>query len=637
MARADTLFRGMSYRLEPDFERPQLEVPTELADRMRGRLALLYGEATEPVWRELERLLKVHQAHSTDDIEAAERAFDPATRFSEQDVVLITYGDLILSQGRTPLKTLADCAERLFRGLLTTVHVLPFYPYSSDRGFSVISFEEVDPRLGTWEDVAELEDDFRLMFDGVFNHVSSKSYWFQQFLAGNPEYEDFFTAFTTRNALTDEQLQMIVRPRTTPVLSRFMTINGPRWVWTTFSEDQVDLNFKNPKVLLKIIEIMLFYVRHGADLLRLDAVTYLWDEPGTTGAHLEQTHEVVKLLRDVLDTVAPHVALVTETNVPHADNITYFGDGSDEAQMVYNFALPPLVLHSFHNADATVLSRWAADLDPPSATAAFFNFLDSHDGISVMGARDLLAEGHIRRMCQRVQENGGFVSMKTNSDGTKSPYELNITWFSALNRWSSDEPVQLQVDRFVASRAVALVLRGVPGIYLPSLMGSKNDVEAVFREHSRRSINRTGIDVDRLFATLNDPEATATRIARAYVNLLQVRVNEPAFHPAAPQRVLELDRRLFAVVRTAPDGASRVLCLANVSRDEVEVEVAVGDAGLAPGILKDLVTGAFVDAEPGRIELVLAPYGVCWLKGEAERSEESGIRNQELGRVIGSK
>ena len=605
----------MRYRLEPDFGRPLLEVSVKLAERIRRRLAFLYGEkAVEPVWLELERILRVHQAYATDEIIDAEAVFDRTQRFTEEDVVLITYGDLILSKDRSPIRTLADCVERFFQGVITTVHILPFFPYSSDRGFSVIAFEEVDPRLGTWDDVAELDDDFKLMFDGVFNHISSKSYWFEQFLAGNPEYEDFFTVFSSKTAISEEHLKLILRPRTSPVLSEFATINGPRWVWTTFSEDQVDLNFQNPKVLLKIIEIMLFYVRHGADLLRLDAITYLWDEPGTTGAHLEETHEVVKLFRDVLDAVSPHVAVVTETNVPHADNITYFGDGTDEAQMVYNFALPPLVLHAFQTGDARVLASWAADLEPPSDTTAFFNFLDSHDGIGVMGARGILSDDQILGMCDRVRECGGFVSMKTDSDGAESPYELNITWYSALNKKNSTEPKQLRIDRFIASRAVGLVLRGVPGIYLPSILGSRNDVEAVYRDGSHRSINRTGIDEERLFEIVENRKLVPTRIALAYVAMLQVRVAEPAFHPIGQQRVLELDRRVFSIVRTSPDGHSRVLCLINVSGDEVGISVGAGDVGLAAGVLTDLIGGGSVDASHGRIDLRLDPYDVVWLK-----------------------
>jgi sucrose phosphorylase len=455
------------------------------------------------------------------------------------------------------------------------------------------------------------------MFDGVFNHVSSKSRWFQEFLAGNPDFERVFTVFSTSDAIGSDHLKLILRPRTSSLLTQFQTIDGPRWVWTTFSPDQIDLNFKNPRVLLKILEVLLFYVRHGADLLRLDAITYLWCDLGTSCAHLQQTHEVVRLFRDVLDVVAPHVGLVTETNVPHADNITYFGDGTDEAQMVYNFALPPLVLQAFQTGNASILSSWASDLEPPSETTAFFNFLDSHDGIGVMGARGILSEEQIGAMCRQVEKHGGFVSEKADGDGGRSPYELNITWFSALNREGTGDSAELQVRRFIASRAVALVLRGVPGIYLPSMIGHHNDLEAVVREGSLRSINRTRISERRLFRLLRDERKVPARIARAFLDLLEARVNQPAFHPSAAQRVLDVDHRVFTVVRFAQEGGSAVLCLTNVSGDPVAVSVPRSEAGIGAGALTDLIEGEPIDAD-GNVELTLEPYAVRWLLGHAE-------------------
>ena len=384
-------FRELSYRHEPDYAQPLRGLPPALAERVKSRAALLYGYGrADTVVRHVDRLLRVHDAHSTPEMRAAEASFDPRQRFTEKDAVLITYGDLVISEGRTPLQTLSDFATLFFRGLVTTIHVLPFFPSSSDRGFSIVSYEEVDPKLGSWDEIARLGQGFRLMFDGVFNHVSAKSRRFQKFLAGDPEYDRFFRVFSSREEIDDDLLRLVLRPRTSDLLSEFATVEGTRWLWTTFSRDQIDLNFRHPRVLVEVLEILLYYVRRGADLVRLDAVTYIWHELGTSCAHLRQTHEVVKLVRDVLDAAAPHVALVTETNVPHADNVTYFGDGSDEAQMVYNFALPPLVLHAFVTGSAEVLSGWAAGLVPPSETTAFFNFLDSHDGIGLMGARGIL-------------------------------------------------------------------------------------------------------------------------------------------------------------------------------------------------------------------------------------------------------
>lgn len=603
----------MHYRLEADYTLPLLEVPDALAERMQGRLEFLYGAAAAGAYGELERILKVHYAHAPIEIRAAERNFNPRSRFSERDVVLITYGDLIVSNDRNPLQTLADVATAFFRGVITTLHILPFFPYSSDRGFSVVSFEEVDPKLGSWDEIGELESSFKLMFDGVFNHVSSKSYWFQQYLAGDPEVRDFFIGFDSLDDVDPGMLRQVLRPRTTPLLHPFHAIDGMRWVWTTFSADQVDLNFANPKVLLKIIEIMLYYVRRGADLIRLDAVTYLWDQLGTSGAHLAQTHQVVKLLRDVLDTVAPHVALVSETNVPQEDNVSYFGDGTDEAQMVYNFALPPLVLRAIQRGDASTLTDWARALRPPSDCTAFFNLLDSHDGIGVMGAHGILPGDEIQSMCEAVRKHGGFVSYRSDGAGGETPYELNITWFSALNHPGAAEPLSLQVDRFIASRAVALALRGVPGIYLPSLGGHRNDVEAVFREGSARSINRATIDEARLLAAIADPGSPATRISERFLDVLEARVAEPAFHPAAEQTVLDLDRRVFALLRS-PDDGPPVLAVVNLSSAGVPLELDLERIGMTGAEHVDLISRQSIAAPCGRLAVELAPYQVLWLR-----------------------
>ncbi len=604
-------FRSLSYRLEPDYAQTLRGASPEKLERIEKRLRLLYGdENSKGLLGEVDRLIRVHDAHATPELREAERQFDVRDRFTEKDAVLITYGDLIVSRGRTPLRTLADFTYILFRGLLTTVHVLPFFPSSSDRGFSIISYEEVDPKLGSWDEITILGKRFRLMFDGVFNHISSRSRRFQRFLSGDPDFQDFFRVFSSKKAIDPDRLRLILRPRTSDLLSDFATVDGRKWVWTTFSRDQIDLNFHNPKVLLTVLEILLYYVRRGADLLRIDAVTYIWHELGTACAHLRETHEIVKLFRDVLDAAAPHVGIITETNVPHQDNVTYFGNGTDEAQMVYNFALPPLVLHSFVTGSAQRLNTWAASIDPPGETAAFFNFLDSHDGIGLMGARGILTSAEINDLCEHVRARGGLVSMRSNGDGTDSPYELNITWFSALNGEESAEPVQLQVDRFIASRAIALTLRGVPGIYLPSFFGASNDHQAVKRDGQARSINRTALKEEWLFEQFSDSASVPSRIASRLIVMLEKRAAEPAFHPGAPQTILVLDPRVFALRRTSRDGGSCVTCLVNVANEAVSLRVPWQESRPAT----DLLTGKTPWKGEGEASLTLAPYQVVWLR-----------------------
>jgi sucrose phosphorylase len=557
--------------------------------------------------------MRVYYAHKTPAMVEADLTFDPRERLTEKDVVLITYGDLLHAPGKRPLEVLAEFAGRFGRGFVNTIHLLPFFPYSSDRGFSVIDYDEVDPRLGSWEDIEQLGRRFHLMFDGVFNHVSAKSAWFQSFLNGRPGYQDYFIAFSTKDAIDKDHLRLILRPRTSDLLTSFRTIDGVKWAWTTFGPDQVDLNYKSEEVLLRIVEVLLAYVRHRADVIRLDAITYLWRELGTRCAFLKEGHALVKLFRAVLDVVAPRVALITETNVPHADNISYFGDGQDEAQMVYNFALPPLVLLAFQTGSVERLRGWAAGLATPSDRATYFNFLDSHDGIGLMGVRDILAPAEIELMVERVGRHGGLVSYRDNGDGTRSPYELNITWYSALNSEEAGEPLELQVSRFIASRAIALVLAGVPAIYLPSVFGSKNDIEAVKAGEEARAINRDTIDVPALLDLLRDHNTWASKVARRFGRLIRARIETPAFHPNAGQVVLAGNDAVFAVLRTGR-GGERVLALTNVSAQPQPVSYAATDLGADAGAWRDLLSKREVAAADGALALRLRPYDVLWLE-----------------------
>ena len=352
----------------------------------------------------------------------------PDERVTEQDVVLITYGDQIQEPGKPPLETLGEVLTTLISPTINCIHILPFYPFSSDDGFSVIDYEQVNPEWGDWQDIEHLGRHFRLMFDAVINHISQHSRWFQAFLRGEPPYTDYFIA-----ADPAADLSTVIRPRTLPLLTPVDTADGLKHVWTTFSADQIDLNYANPQVLLEILEVLLSYVGHRARLIRLDAIGFMWKEIGTTSLHLPQAHRIIQLMRAMLDVVAPDVVLITETNVPHVENISYWGDGHNEAQLVYNFTLPPLTLHAFQTGDTRLLSRWAATLQTVSAETGFFNFMASHDGIGLRPLEGILDAAAIQAMVNRTLAHGGRVSYKTNRDGSQSPYELNIVYFDALN------------------------------------------------------------------------------------------------------------------------------------------------------------------------------------------------------------
>jgi glucosylglycerate phosphorylase len=483
---------------------------------------------------------------------------DPS--LSERDSIVITYGDQVAKDGQPHLQTLAEFCEAYLHNVVSGVHILPFYPWSSDDGFSVKDYRSVDPALGGWEDVERLGRSFRLMFDGVINHASAQGAWFQAFLQDKSLYRDYFV--TVEN---DPDLSSVVRPRALPLLTEFQTSSGPRKVWTTFSDDQVDLEYHNPEVLLEIVDILLMYVERGAQFIRLDAIAYLWKEIGTTCIHLPQTHAVIQLLRAVLDEVAPHVRLITETNVPHKDNISYFGDGRNEAQLVYNFALPPLVYHTLRTGNSSALATWAAALELPSEQVTFFNFLASHDGIGLNPARGILSPAEIDGLVEQTCLHGGLISYKHNPDGTQSPYEMNISYFDALSNPDGSEPLSLQVDRFLAAHAIMLSLKGVPGIYFHSLFGSRNWKEGVAITRRNRTINREKLACTSLEAELKDTGSVRSQVFGRFRQLLERRAESAAFHPYGSQKIVDAGTGVFAVLRTSPGGDNRVLCLQNVT------------------------------------------------------------------------
>ncbi len=519
--------------------------------------------------------------------------------FSEADVVLITYGDTLNRPNENPIKTLHQFAKNHLQGLFSAIHFLPFFPYSSDDGFSVIDFNAIDPALGTWADVKAIQADFNLMFDLVLNHISAHSDWFGRYLKGEEGFKDL--AIEVDHGC---DTRSVVRPRALPLLTEFSKADGSQVnVWTTFSEDQIDLNYKSIDVLVLMVAVLLLYVRQGANYLRLDAIAYLWKELGTTCIHLPQTHDMVKLLRAILDVVAPDVILITETNVPHQENISYFGDGTDEAQMVYNFTLPPLLLYTLVKGDATVLSRWAAGLDLPSETNTFFNFTASHDGIGVRPLEGILPAEALVELVQVVKSNGGRVSYKHDTDGTKSPYELNITYVDALlASGRQDDPLQAQ--RFMASQAIQYSLPGVPATYIHSLLGSHNWEDGVRQTGRARTINREKLLVEEVERELKDPVSLRSRIFGMYRDLIRIRAKQPAFHPKAGFRILEIDPRVFAIVRHRAD--QTLYALANVTAQERVVELSECEdfAGL-----EDLITGQRFNPEAIRLK----PYQYVWL------------------------
>ena len=572
---------------------------------LRKRLGRLYGE---PVALRLAQRFSILADRYQRTLHG--RGQTGASLWDQQDVVLITYGDMVRAPGEPPLATMRRFLAQRLKESIRVVHVLPFFPYSSDEGFSVIDYCRVDPALGSWQDIQAIGEDFDLMFDLVLNHTSSQSEWYQQYMNGVAPYRDYFIELDP-----DTDLTAVMRPRTSPLLTPVQTPGGERHVWTTFSNDQIDLNFANQDVLFEFLDILLCYVQNGARIIRLDAVAYLWKQLGTACINLPQTHEVVKLLRDVLDVLAPNVLLLTETNIPHQQNISYFGD-SDEARMVYQFSLPPLLLHALHTGSTRYLNAWASALQDPPAGCCFLNFTASHDGIGVRPLEGLVPDAEVQELMYTISQRGGHVSSYTRTDGTESPYELNITWYDALS-----DPAQRDSDEhiacFLCSQTVMLALKGIPAVYFHSLTATHNDDIGVDRTGHPRSINRRRWPAGELNALLDDPGTPTSRVFHEYTRLLRLRSQHAAFHPDGAQQLLELEDGLFGIRRTAPDETEQLYCISNMTPDTRTLATGRLAPDSARKTWHELIEGQTL-AAGSESELVLRPYQTAWLLASRE-------------------
>jgi sucrose phosphorylase len=565
--------------------------------RMIERLNKLYSKSdTQKALKEIERLEEKYKKLITPN----------QYEMTQKDVILITYGDQVVQPSHEPLETLKEFLDEYVKDIINSIHILPFYPYSSDDGFSVIDYKDVSPRMGSWREIEELNKNYRLMFDGVINHISQYSYWFKSFLENSEKYKEFFIEVDPK-----DDLSMVVRPRTLPLIHEYMDVDDKsRYIWTTFSKDQVDLNYANYKVLIAVLDAMLFYIQKGATILRLDAIAFVWKEIGTNCIHLPQTHQLIQLMREVIHKVAPEVVIITETNVPHDENISYFGSGEDEAQMVYNFALPPLIAHSILKGETKAITKWAKSLTLPSDKVCFFNFTASHDGCGVRPVSGLISDKELNELVSSVEKHGGFVSYRSN-EGSKTPYELNASYIDIIS--DPKESQEIRVKKMILSQAVALAMPGVPGIYFHSLVGSVSDVAGVKRTGVLRSINREKLNYDLLTEELNDPKNIRSKIYTSLKKLLQIRKKEKAFDPYANFSFLDLGEKLFCIDRVSADMKEGILVINNFADIMQIVQL--------PEFIRSDSYDIISDKKIENTNLTLKPYQVMWIKYKKENDD----------------
>jgi glycosidase len=523
--------------------------------RIKQILRLIYSkEHSEAYFSDLKNLMDLYRRNKV--ILGKRKKYNDHVRLNENDAILITYADTIYKKGEKPLRTLYGFLRKHVKNATHGVHILPFFPSSSDAGYAVVDYKEVDPALGTWEDVRRISQKYRLMVDLVLNHVSTQSQWFRAFLKGDPRYRDYFIWSNKRIKMPE-----VFRPRETPLFTEFPTARGKKYLWTTFGPDQIDLNYRNPEILLKIIDVFLFYLSQGAEIIRLDAIGYVWKEPHTRCVNLSKTHQIVRLLRGVMEYVAPYALILTEANFPYKENIAYFGE-RHEANMVYRFSLPPLVADAFARKDTSYIKKVT---NRKRGELLFFDFLASHDGIGLLAGKEILKKPDFDNLLRITKAHGGFVSYKS-LNGDKKPYELNISYFDIITDPRLPKDPQA-VKRFMAAQAIMLSLKGVPGIYIHSLLGSRNYHKGVKESGVKRMINREKLPEEMVDAALSDPQSVRFQVLKHFLHLLDVRRQIVSFHPASAREVVDSDKRLLVVRRTFQGKTIHVII--NVSDDEV--------------------------------------------------------------------
>ena len=524
-------------------------------------------------------------------------------RWNASDIVMITYGDSIVSDSEKPLVTLKQFIDRHLSNELSGVHILPFFPYSSDDGFSVLDYSSVNESLGDWQDISAISERYKLMADLVINHCSARSIWFENFIKGEGTGHNYF--FT---ASPSDPLDKVVRPRTSPLLKPVSTKQGEQFVWCTFSHDQVDLDFSNPEVLIAFVGIIKQYLDAGVLIFRLDAIAFLWKEIGTSCINLPQTHEVVRLLRTLIECANENAIIITETNIPNIQNLAYFGN-ANEAHAIYNFSLPPLLIYSLISGDCQALKHWLMRMPPAQNGTCYFNFIASHDGIGLRPAEGLLSESEIGTMVNTMQNFGGLISWRTGEDGSQKPYEMNIALYDAL-KGTINGPDKHQYQRFICAHSIMMSLEGIPGIYIHSLLGTENDYEKYNNTHHNRAINRHRWQSELLSEQLANPYSHHSKVLAGLKNLIAIRKQQNAFHPNATQFVLQLGPELFGVWRQCMNRSQSIFCVANITNKPLSLRLNELNL-IETEHWHDLITGQHITDLNS--EFALLPYQTIWL------------------------
>ena len=652
----------------PLYQNPALEIPFQLEKRMKALIKFVWEREEEKIYQTLIKILKEAQKRKPPWLLKRDQKFDPKNRWSQNQVYFICFGDHLKSKSKktSPLRILYHFLRRhfdpkVFQGL--TVHLLPIYtsPYR-DRGFDVENPFKINKKMGTWEDIRDIGKDFNIALDFVFNHFSKDSPWFQKFLAGDPQFKDFFIAFdeddptkmTKLKEIRQKYQKLIYRPRAHDPFVRVKKENGrDTWVYMTFSLNQPDLNYQNPKVFLKMSEVFLYYILQGATTLRLDAIPYLWKEWGTSCAHHPKSHAILELFRAISDAFSPSVKLLAESMEPPQDSRRYLSSGGiKKAHMAYNFLPCGLIPFTMFKREALRFEKALRFFKTPSKeTAQAVVCGKTHDGTSLNPCRapkttkgepmlteeeiNWLAKIYEKRGVEELKERSAlpqnhplyvpqnfaqvfkkkygqpprFANYKTvvGKDGkpTKIVYEVISTYGSLFKG---------NPQKIVAALSLGLPLKGIPFIYFTALFAAPNDYNWYLRFGNPRQLNEGRIFVEDLKKALADKSSSTHKVFFKMHHLLKIRASHPAFHPQGEQKRLRLrNKAIFSLLRVSPDKRERIIVLHNISGRPQKGNINLKRLGIKTNSLVDLITKTTYSFSKS-FSFTLSPYQILWLK-----------------------
>ena len=478
---------------------------------------------------------------------------------SEKTTMIICYGDSIYSKNKKNLKTFQKFFNKKLSKFVDTIHFLPFYPSSSDSGFAVKDHYKIDNKFGNWLDIKKFSQKKNIMADMVINHASARGLWFKNFLKEQKPGKNYFLLVNSKF-----NTSQVVRPRDHNLLKEINIFKKKDYLWRTFSDDQVDLNFKNPKVLIRFIKIMINLIKHGVTIFRLDAIAYLWKESGTKCINLKQTHEIVKILRIVSNSLNIKTLLVTETNLPEKENLSYFGN-NDESNWIYNFTLPPLLIYSLLMENGSYLNTWSNNLPLSKKGNSYLNFIASHDGIGMRPLEGIIDNKSIKKLLIRLKKNGSKFSYRKINNKRRKVYESNITVFDALKISDNDKKGLYSIQRYIAAHSIMFSFEGIPALYFNSLFGKSNDEAKYIITGNKRDLNRYKWNEVNILKKIKNKTTKEYYIFETLKHLLNIRKKQKAFHPNAHRVNINLGNKFFCIKRVSLDKKQTILCITNLT------------------------------------------------------------------------